>query len=183
MQRYKKKCNFARLKLAQNNCYNAVADSFMHIPHKEYSDAELQAKAERYCALEERCKSSVCKKLYEWGAARQQADIIIERLVADRFIDEHRYVRLYCHGKLRTRHWGRNKMAWELRGKDIGTELIAEGLSSLPDGEYYATLDKVAQAKYATLHDENEYDKRRKLTAFLLARGFTADEIRHWSAD
>lgn len=150
---------------------------------KTYNDDELRAKAERYCAQEERCVATVSQKLREWGASTQLAEHIVQHLVDGGFIDEHRYVRLFCQGKLRIQHWGRNKMAWELRGKGIDATLVEEGLASLDEEEYLAVLDKVAQSKYATLHSDNDYDNRCRLTAFLLSRGFTADEIRQWSAD
>lgn len=144
---------------------------------KEYSDAELQAKAEQYCAREEQCVSGVRRKLNDWGATPATADRIVQHLIDERYIDERRYVRLYCQGKLRIQRWGRNKMAWELRGKGIADALIAEGLDSLSPEEYAATLDKVAQAKRATLRGDDEFEKRRKLTAYLLSRGFTSEEI------
>lgn len=145
---------------------------------KEYSDAELQAKAEQYCAREEQCVSGVRRKLNDWGATPATADRIVQHLIDERYIDERRYVRLYCQGKLRIQRWGRNKMAWELRGKGIADALIAEGLDSLSPEEYAATLDKVAQAKRATLRGDDDYEKQRKLTAYLLSRGFTMEEIR-----
>ena len=145
---------------------------------KEYSDAELQTKAEQYCAREEQCVSGVRRKLNDWGATPATADRIVQHLIDERYIDERRYVRLYCQGKLRIQRWGRNKMAWELRGKGIADALIAEGLDSLSPEEYAATLDKVAQAKRATLRGDDDYEKQRKLTAYLLSRGFTMEEIR-----
>lgn len=147
---------------------------------KAYSEAELLAKAERYCAREEQCISTVRRKLHEWGATPACADTIVRHLLEERFVDERRYVRLYCQGKLRIQRWGRNKMAWELRGKGIADTLIAEGLDSLSDDEYQAALEKVARSKWAVLQGD-DYDRRRKLTAYLLSRGFTSDEIRQWS--
>ena len=147
---------------------------------KEYSEAELLAKAERYCAREEQCVSAVRRKLHEWGATPACADTIVRHLLEERFIDERRYVQLYCQGKLRIQRWGRNKMVWELRGKGIADSLIAEGLDSMSDDEYLAMLDKVAQSKWDTLQGD-DYERRRKLAAYLLSRGFTADEIRQWS--
>ena len=147
------------------------------INHREYTDSELQAKAEQYCAREEQCVSGVRRKLHDWGATPATADRIIQHLIDERYIDERRFVRLYCQGKLRIQRWGRNKMAWELRGKGIADSLIAEGIGSLSDDEYRATLEKVAQAKLTTLRTADEYEKRRKLTAYLLSRGFTPEEI------
>ena len=145
---------------------------------KAYTDAELRAKAEQYCAREEQCVSGVRRKLHEWGATAACASAILTHLLEERYIDERRYVRLYCQGKLRIQRWGRNKMAWELRNKGIADALIAEGLDSLSPEEYAATLDKVAQTKRATLRGDSDFDKQRKLTAYLLSRGFTLEEIK-----
>lgn len=148
------------------------------MPYREYSEEELTAKAERYCALEEQCIAHVRQKLHIWGATPQTSTRIVQHLVEEGFIDERRFVRLFCQGKLRIKHWGRNKIAWELRSKGIDPTLVEEGLNSLDDKEYRDVLQRVAQNKYATLKGDDEYEKHRRLTAFLLGRGFTADEIR-----
>lgn len=144
---------------------------------KEYSDAELKSKAEQYCAREEQCISGIRRKLYDWGATASVAEAIIQHLLQQRYIDERRYVHLYCQGKLHIQRWGRNKMIWELRNKGIDNNLIAEGLDSLSDDEYRTTLYKVAQSKLKTLHSRDEYDKRHRLVAYLLSRGFTTTEV------
>lgn len=177
LQRYEKKCNFAR----PIHGLTHSAAVLPVTPRKTYSESELLAKAERYCAREEQCVSAVRRKLQEWGAAPACANAIVRHLLEERFIDERRYVRLYCQGKLRIQRWGRNKMVWELRGKGIADDLITEGLDSLSDDEYRTVLDKVAQAKWDTLRDGDEYIRRRKLTAYLISRGFTMEEVQEVS--
>lgn len=146
--------------------------------HAEYTEDELADKARHYCVREEQCVSNVIKKLKEWGATNEVAESVVEKMCDERFIDERRFARSYCSGKLRIQHWGRIKIAWGLRSKGINNSLIEECLNEIDSAEYYEVLRKVARNKRQTLKEDTP-ESRRKLTAFLLSRGFDYDEIKH----
>ena len=138
----------------------------------------LLAKAERYCANEEQCKTSVRKKLCDWGVSVELSNKIVAKLVEQGFIDERRYARAYCSSKLRHQKWGRLKVIYQLRSKQVPPKFITEALQEIPDEEYRGIMRQVADEKWATYNADEPLGKRRaKLSTFLASRGFEAPEI------
>lgn len=143
-------------------------------------DMLLLAKAERYCANEEQCKTSVRKKLCDWGVSVDLSNKIVSKLVEQGFIDERRYARAYCSSKLRHQKWGRLKVIYQLRSKQIPPKFITDALLEIPDEEYRDILRHVADEKWATYSPSDSLAKRKsKLTTFLASRGFEAPEIQN----
>ena len=141
-------------------------------------DMSLLAKAERYCANEEQCRTSVRKKLFDWGVSVDLSNRIINRLVDQGFIDERRFSRAYCSSKLRTQKWGRLKVIYQLRSKQIPPKFITEALNEIPDEEYRDILFSVAQEKWDSYNPADTVAKRRsKLSTFLASRGYEGAEI------
>ena len=141
-------------------------------------EMSLLAKAERYCANEEQCKTSVRKKLCDWGASVELSGKIVDKLVDKGFIDERRFAKGYCSSKLRTQKWGRLKVVYQLRSKQIPPRFITEGLADVSDEEYREIMHSVAQAKWDTYDVNEDLTKRRsKLSTFLASRGYESPEI------
>lgn len=140
----------------------------------------LLAKAERYCANEEQCKTSVRKKLCDWGVSVDLSNKIVNKLVEQGFIDERRYARAYCSSKLRHQKWGRLKVIYQLRSKQIPPKFITDALLEIPDEEYRDIMRHVADEKWSTYDVADPLAKRKsKLTTFLASRGFEAPEIQN----
>lgn len=152
-------------------------------------EMSLLTRAERYCANEEQCRTSVRKKLCDWGASLDQSGKIVARLVDQGFIDERRFARVYASSKLRTQKWGRLKVVYQLRSKQVPPKFITEALAEIPDDEYRNILLDVAQTKWDTYSPtETNAKKRSKLVTFLASRGYESPEIQtmlneHFSDD
>ena len=144
-----------------------------------FNDSERQFvnKAEKYCSESEQCRSSVKDKLAGWGADRELATRIVDYLVDNEFIDEARYCRIFCESKLHLQKWGRVKMNYQLRMKQIERSLIDEALNNLDEAQYRETLLQLAQSKMLTIKDADPRKKQSKLVSYLASHGFTADEI------
>lgn len=141
-------------------------------------EMSLLARAERYCANEEQCRTSVRKKLSDWGASIELSGKIVNRLIDQGYIDEKRYARAYVSAKLRTQKWGRLKVVYQLRTKQVPPKYITEALSEIPEDEYRRILLDVANTKWKTYDDSEPNAKRRsKLITFLASRGYEAAEI------
>lgn len=141
-------------------------------------EMSLLARAERYCANEEQCRTSVKKKLCDWGASLDQSGKIVNRLVDQGFIDERRFARAYTSSKLRTHKWGRLKVVYQLRSKQVPPKFITEALTEISDEEYRSILLGVAQTKWATYSpDDTNAKKRSRLVTFLASRGYEQPEI------
>ena len=139
----------------------------------------LLARAERYFANEEQCRTSVRKKLCDWGASPDASTKIVTRLIDQGFIDERRYARAYVSAKLRNQKWGRLKVIYQLRSKQVPPKFITEALAEIPDEEYRNILLDVAKTKWDTYSPTEPTAKRRsKLVTFLASRGYEAPEIK-----
>ena len=147
-------------------------------------EMSLLARAERYCANEEQCRTSVRKKLCDWGASMEASGKIVTRLIDQGFIDERRYARAYVSSKLRTQKWGRLKVVYQLRSKQVPPKFITEALAEIPDEEYRNILLDVANMKWSSYSTTEPVAKRRsKLVTFLASRGFESPEIQAMIAD
>lgn len=141
-------------------------------------EISLLVRAERYCANEEQCRTSVKKKLCDWGASLEVSSKIVNRLIDQGFIDERRYAQAYVSAKLRTQKWGRLKVIYQLRSKQVPPKYITEALTNVPDEEYRNIMLDVAKTKWETYSSSDPSSKRRsKLVTFLASRGFESPEI------
>ncbi len=145
---------------------------------RNISKAYAIGKLERYCALSERCIDDVNKKMYSWGLKDADREIIIQHLIAERFIDESRYAHAYARGKFNIKGRGRNKIQMELNLKGIPKEIIQEALKEIDSAAYLDKLTTLAIKKNKTILSENIYDRKTKLCRFLLSKGYEMDLIR-----
>lgn len=136
---------------------------------------EALGKAMALCGGSEHCTFQIEEKLFSWGVSADDAEEIICRLVDEKFVDNMRFARAYCHDKFRFSHWGRVKIRQMLRHLRLSDGEIAEGLAVIPDEDYMETLNEVLGAKNRTLKDTDNYVRKAKLVRHLLSRGFETE--------
>ena len=129
-------------------------------------------KAASLCSLSEHCSSQIREKLLSWGASAEDTEEIINHLLEEKYIDNLRFARAYCHDKFLYSHWGKVKIGQMLRGLRLSDEEIAEGLTTIQEESYLQALDEALRAKDRTLKDTNVYQRKGKLVRHLLSRGF-----------
>lgn len=134
-------------------------------------------KAASLCSGSEHCTSQIREKLSSWGVSEEDANDIINRLVEEKFIDNSRFSRAYCHDKFCYSHWGRVKIRQMLRSLRLSDEEIAEGMTAIPEEAYSETLSGALLAKDRTLKDTDTCQRKGKLVRHLLSRGFEMDLI------
>lgn len=143
-------------------------------PHTDNHTLELALlnRARHYCAAEEQCEFDVRNKLDAWGVDDEEmADRIVDRLVDEGYLDAVRYATRYAESKMLHAHWGRDKVAYQLRLKRLPSATVRQALESVDDEVYLQMLADLAAKKF------REYADERKLTRFLLSRGFRYAEI------
>ena len=138
---------------------------------------DLFVRAARLCSSSEYCTSQIKEKLLSWEASEEEAEDIINRLIEEKYIDNNRFSRAYCHDKFCYSHWGRVKITQMLRHLRLSDEEIAEGMTAIPEEDYRQALSDALRAKDRTLRDENPYQRKGKLVRHLLSRGFETDFI------
>ena len=129
-------------------------------------------RAASLCSLSEHCSSQIEEKLRLWGVSDKDAEEIVNHLVEEKYIDNLRFARAYCHDKFLYSHWGRIKISQMLRGLRLSDEEIAEGLATIPEESYLQALDEALRNKDKTLKDTDKYQRKGKLVRHLLSRGF-----------
>ena len=101
------------------------------------------AKAEHYCAYQERSQQEVRDKLYEWGLYPSVIENIIVQLIAGNFLNEERFALAYATGKFRQKGWGKIKIKQGLKFKRVSDPLIKKALKSINEDDYWQMLKTI----------------------------------------
>jgi len=95
---------------------------------------------------------------------------VIKDLEDENFLDEERYARAFAVGKLRHNKWGRNKIIYALKEKQIPDLTIQIGLQAIDDDEYIQVLKGVLSSK--TVQGKDEFSRNNKLVRYAAQKGF-----------
>jgi regulatory protein len=135
------------------------------------------AKAEHYCAYQERSQQELRNKLYEWGQWSDDVEEIISELIQTNFLNEERFTQAYVSGKFKIKHWGKIKIRQGLKLKNVPDKMISNALKAIDYDEYLTTILMLAEKKIGSIIENDAYKKRYKLVSYLLGRGFENDLI------
>jgi regulatory protein len=135
------------------------------------------AKAEHYCAYQERSQQEVRDKLYEWGLHSAQVENLIVQLIQTNFLNEARFANAYVKGKFNQKGWGKLKIKQGLKFKKVSDVLIKKALNTIDDDDYLNTLKQMLEKKLRLLGEKDPFKKRYKLHQYALSRGFEHDLI------
>jgi len=131
-----------------------------------------------YCAYQERSQSEVRDKLYKMGLWKKDVETIIADLISENYINEERFATLFAGGKFRIKHWGKTKIKWELKQKQISDYCIKIALGSIDEEDYQKTFLKVARDRWKALKKEtNMFAKKQKLRDHLMLRGYEYEMV------
>lgn len=129
------------------------------------------------CSRSEKCTSEIQEKLKLWGLSKENSEPIIEKLIAEKYIDDERFARAFVKDKFRFNHWGRQKIEYMLRAKRISQEILELAFEELEDEGYANELLKLLTDKAKTVKGKDQYDTRNKLMRFAMGRGFESGKI------
>jgi regulatory protein len=141
------------------------------------TDQALQ-KLRHYCGYQERCHSEVKEKLYNLGVLKNEHDSIIVTLIEEDYLDEERFAIVFAGGKFRMKQWGRIKIKYELKQKQVSEYSIKKALQQIKEDEYRKVLKKLADEKYIALKNEQPLVRKKKTIDYLLQRGFEMELVR-----
>lgn len=145
---------------------------------KKITDAkEAIAKAEHYCAYQERAQQEVRDKLYEWGLWPDAVERIISELITAGFLNEERFAKAYATGKFRQKGWGKIKIKQGLKLKRVPDVLIKKALTLIDGDAYTDMLTEILTKKARSLTEKDGYKRRYKLQQYALSRGYEGDII------
>lgn len=135
------------------------------------------AKAEHYCAYQERSQQEIRNKLYEWGLWSNDVEEIISELIQTNFLNEERFTAAYVSGKFNIKHWGKVKIKQGLKLKKVPDKMIQRALNSIDYDDYLKAILVAAEKKSRTITEKDPYKRKYKLVSHLLSRGFENDLI------
>ncbi|HER10178.1 MAG TPA: RecX family transcriptional regulator [Bacteroides sp.] len=138
---------------------------------------EALERAAALCSGQERNTREMLRKLSEWGVGEEDSEKIIQRLKAERFLDDRRYASSYVKDKFRFNRWGRMKIRFALRQKGIPEDMIEEALDQIDQEEYFQVCRDLLGQKSATLKEKDPYARKARLLRFASQRGFESDLI------
>ena len=145
---------------------------------KSLTKEQALQKLKHYCAYQERAHSEVKEKLYDLGVWKKDHDEIISTLIEENYLNEERFAIAFAGGKWRVKHWGRVKIKYELKQKQVSEYCIKKAMKQIDEEEYMAVLQKMADERYASLKSDQYMVRKKKTMDFLVARGFETDLIR-----
>jgi len=144
-----------------------------------FTPQQALPKAKNYCAYQQRCHNEVKDKLYSFGLNKTEVEQIISTLIEDDYLNEQRFAVMYASGHFRIKNWGRVKIKYELKKKQVSEYCIKKALAAIDEEDYAKTLQKLFEQKLKTLKSEkNQFIKNKKLQNHLMQKGFETDLIR-----
>jgi len=149
----------------------------MNFFQKSYTLTEATKKMESYCAYQERCHKEVRQKLYDMRMIPEATELIITGLIEENYLNEERFATSFARGKFRIKKWGKNRITQELKQRNISKFNLNKALKELDTPEYLEVFNELAEKKAALISEQNILKKRKKLTDYLLYKGWESDLV------
>lgn len=135
-------------------------------------------KIKHYCAYQERNHRETKEKLYSFGLYKNEVEQLLSQLVEENYLNEERFAIAFAGGRFRIKQWGRVKIKYELKQKNVSEYCIKIALKAIEEKDYQKKLHQLAEAKLKILKSEkNSFIKKRKLQQYLLQKGFESSLI------
>ena len=135
-------------------------------------------KIKQYCAYQERCHSEVKEKLYGYGLYKNEVEALISQMVEDNYLNEERFAIQFASGKFRIKQWGKMKIKYQLKQKQVSEYCIKKALAAIDEEDYDKTLARLAGIKLKSLKAEkNLFIKKKKLQDYLRMKGYETDLV------
>ncbi len=148
------------------------------IPNKRLTPEQAFQKIKHYCGYQERSHAEVKEKLYSYGLWKNDVEQLIAQLIEEDYLNEERFARVFAGGKFRMKQWGKVKIKYELKQKNISEYNIKKALKEIDDEDYLNVFNKIFENKLSSLNSEkNLFTKKRKVLDYLLQKGFERDLI------
>ena len=130
----------------------------------------------RLCSRSEKSTGDALRLMRTWGVPEAEQRGVLDKLIADRYIDNRRYAEAYTREKSQLAGWGERKIAMQLRLKGVERETISAVLAELmeDDSRVERLHDKLTK-KLRTIKAANDYELRGKLLRYALGLGYDYD--------
>lgn len=147
---------------------------------KQFTKEQAVQKIKQFCAYQERCHYEVKEKLYTYGIYKQEVEELLAHLIEEDYLNEERFAIQFAGGRFRMKQWGRIKIAYELKQKQVSAYCINNALKQIDEADYKKTLSKLAEKKWSSIEKEefNKFSRINKTTEYLLQKGYESALIK-----
>jgi len=145
--------------------------SFNTIQNKSYF------RAAALCSKSEQNSFKIKNKCQKWGLSEKEANLVLNRLIEEKFIDELRYTKSFVRDKFKFNKWGKTKITYQLRHEQITESLIESSICNIKEKDYRNTLLQLITTKNKSIKEPDMYKRRAKLFRFAKSRGFESEII------
>ena len=148
-----------------------------HEKKKFISPADALKRIYKYCAYQERSQQEVRDKLYELGLHKKDVEQSISILITEGFINEERFAIAYAGGKFRIKQWGKVKIKYALKQKNVSDYCIRKALSQISDHDYTKTLQMLIDANSWKIKEKDIRKKNYRVAQHVISRGFESERV------
>ena len=144
---------------------------------KSFTKEEALQKLKHYCAYQERCHSEVKEKCYELGVWQKDHDELISKLIEENYLNEERFAIAFAGGKWRIKKWGRTRIRYELKQKQVSDYCIKKAMKQIGEEEYVQVLQDLLREKYDSLKNEQWIIRKKKTVDYMIRKGFEPELV------
>ncbi|MDO5665153.1 MAG: regulatory protein RecX [Bacteroidia bacterium] len=144
---------------------------------KPISEKIAYQRMARVCSMKECCSFDIRQKLQRMQLEDEVINRIVLLLLKQKYIDDTRFSRSFINDKLRFSKWGKTKIEFALRQKQVPQEVIDEAFEEFSDELLTQSLKPLLEKKLKSVKGKTEYEKRTKVIRFGLSRGFAMHDI------
>src|SRR5690606_3130548 len=139
---------------------------------KRLTKEEAMQKLKHFCGYQERCHREVIEKLYNLGVRKIDHDEILAGLIEENYLNEERFAIHFAGGRYRMKNWGRKKIMYALREKQINDYCIKKALQQIDEDDYEKKLKELVEKRYASLRNEQYMVRNKKTIDYVLQKGY-----------
>lgn len=132
----------------------------------------------KICSLKEMCSYDLRKKMKLWDINDSNQDIILKKLAEDKFFSDERYAEAFINDKLKFQKWGKVKIKYSLRSKQIPERIIDNLMEKKEDKQYIEKLEELLVKKKNSLKSVmSVQEKKARLFRYASGKGFESEVI------
>lgn len=133
-----------------------------------------------YLGYRARTEQEIRRKLGRKGFSEAVVEVAVQRLRDLEYVDDAAYARSYAAARFRNKGYGPQRIRAELRKRGVAAALIEPVLDDLfAEDEALEAARHHAEKRWAQVAREDDpFKRRRKLTQYLVRRGFSFDTAR-----
>ncbi|HEX8331924.1 MAG TPA: regulatory protein RecX [Segetibacter sp.] len=149
------------------------------LQRKFFTKEQALQKIKHYASYQERSHQEVKEKLYSYLLRKAEVEEIISTLISENYLNEERFAIQYASGKFRIKHWGRQKIKYELQQKRISAYCIKKAMTVIDEKDYLSTLENLAKKKWISLKGEQDLSRHTKTHSYLMQKGYESNLIQN----